>query len=141
MPTREDLQADIDSAKPIPKPNLEAETAEEVWTLESLVGTQTLRVVHVGEWIEKVKKGEEVLCKSRFVANRVEGMAKEGVVKRLRGLRYLLLLVEWYHCLKRDGRRDKYLFHVPRPEELQKSLAGWGNELVEGVNRKFAERG
>ena len=105
------------------------------------MGTQTLRMVHVGEWIEKVKGGEEILCKSRFVANRVEGMAKEGEVKRLRGLRYLLLLVEWYHCLKKGGGRDKHILRVPRREELQKSLAGWGNELVEGVNRKFAERG
>ena len=135
------MQAEINESKPIPKPNVDAERAEEVWTLDSLVGLQTLRMVQVKEWVEKVKRGEEIKCKSRFVANRVEKMVAGEEVKKLRGLRYLLLLVEWYLCLKKGGGKDRNVLRVPKKEELQQTLGGWGSELVEGVGKRFTEGG
>jgi len=135
MPTREEMQAEINSSKPIPPPNLEAQSAEEVWTLESLVGLQTLRGVQVKEWMETVQQGGEIKCKSRFVANRIEKLVASNDVKSLRGLRYLLLLIEWYHSLKKGA---KGVLRVPRKEE---TLQGWPSELVDGVGLRFAEGG
>lgn len=138
MPTREEMQVEINESKPIPKPNLEARSAEEVWTLESLIGLRTLREVQVKEWMDKVTSGEEVMCKSRFVASRIEHLVAKGDVKRLRGLRYFLLLTEWYHRLQKGG---KGVLRVSRKEDLHQTLQGWPSELVGGVTRKFAESG
>ncbi len=135
MPSREEMQAEINSSKPIPPPNLSAQNAEEVWTLESLVALQTLRSVQVKEWIETIQNGDEITCKSRFVASRIEKLVAANDVKRLRGLRYLLLLIEWYHSLKKGARG---VLRVPRKEDL---LQGWPSELVDGVARRFAEGG
>lgn len=135
MPSREAMQAEINASKPIPRPNLEAEKAEEVWTLESLVGIQTLRGVGVREWIDTIEAGEEVVCKSRFVAKRVEKLVAAKDVKRLRGLRYMLLLIEWYHALKKGARG---VLRVGKKEEV---LTDWPSELVGGVGRRFAEGG
>lgn len=126
---------EINSSKPIPPPNLSAQNAEEVWTLESLVALQTLRSVQVKEWIETIQNGDEITCKSRFVASRIEKLVAANDVKRLRGLRYLLLLIEWYHSLKKGARG---VLRVPRKEDL---LQGWPSELVDGVARRFAEGG
>jgi len=135
MPTREEMQAEINSSKPIPPPNLDAQSTEEVWTLESLIGLQTLRGVQVKEWIETIQNGDEITCKSRFVAHRIAKLVASKDVKNLRGLRYLLLLVEWYHALKKGARG---VLRVPRKEDL---LQGWPSELVDGVGRRFAEGG
>ncbi len=135
MPTREEMQAEINLSKPIPPPNLSAQNAEEVWTLESLVGLQTLRSVQVKEWIETIKNGDEITCKSRFVASRIEKLVAANDVKSLRGLRYLLILIEWYHALKKGA---KGVLRVPKKEDL---LQGWPSELVDGVGRRFAEGG
>jgi len=126
---------EINSSKPIPPPNLSAQNAEEVWTLESLVALQTLRSVQVKEWIETIQNGDEITCKSRFVASRIEKLVAANDVKSLRGLRYLLLLIEWYHSLKKGARG---VLRVPRKEDL---LQGWPSELVDGVARRFAEGG
>ena len=98
-------------------------------------------MVQVKEWIEKVGKGEEIVCKSRFVANRVERLAGEEDVKRLRGLRYLLLLVEWYLALRPGSGKEKGGLRVRKKEELQQLLNGWSNELVESLSGKFSQEG
>jgi len=138
MPTREEMQAEINLSKPIPPPNLSAQNAEEVWTLESLVGLQTLRSVQVKEWVETIQNGDEITCKSRFVAHRIEKLVAANDVKSLRGLRYLLLLIEWYYSLKKGA---KGVLRVPRKEDLQQILSSWPSELVDGVGRRFAEGG
>lgn len=135
MPTREEMQAEINASKPIPAPNPSAQSAAEVWTVETLVGLATLRGVQVKEWIDTVHAGDEIVCRSRFVAHRIEKLVAANDVKRLRGLRYLLLLIEWFHALTKGA---KGVLRVPRREDL---LPGWPSELVAGVGRRFAQRG
>lgn len=137
MPSREEMQAEVTSNKPIPTPNLEAETPAEVYTLDSLVGLQALRSMQVKEWIDKENAGEEVITRSRFVSSRIAGLVKADEVKKLKALKYLLLLVQWYVAL----RKGKSMLLLPKKEEWEKVLPGWDKESIAAVGRRFTERG
>ena len=136
MPTREELQAEIDEAKPRPQPNLQASTPAEVYPIEQLVGgANVLAAMGVKDWIERVKNGEDVQLKSRYVAKRLAATVQSGDVKKLKTTRYLLLLLEWFTALT-PGRTGK---KVPKAEEMGPLVAAFGKENVAGVARRFAD--
>ena len=139
MPTREEMQAVIDENKPIPKPNLAAETPAEVYPAEQLVGgTNVLRDMNVKELISKVKAGEDVQTKSRFVSNRLRAIVQSGDVKKVRMLKYLQLLLEWYKCLKVGSKGAR---KVPKDEDMGSLMETYGSEVVRGIGTRFADRG
>ena len=84
MPTREELQASIDEAKPRPKANLDAKTPGEVYTVEDLVGLDTLRMLGVKGWQDAIEKGEDVQTSSKFVAKRLVKVVGWKDVRRLK---------------------------------------------------------
>ena len=141
MPSPEAIQAEAVSNKPIPKPNFEAETPAEVYTLDDLVGMQTLRSMQVKEWIDKENDGEEVITRSRFVSARIARMVKAEEVKELKALKYLLLLIEWYLALKKVGQNSSATLEVPKKEQWETVLPGWNNAAIAAVERRFTERG
>ena len=131
------MQANIDKAKPRPRPNLDAETPAEVYPVEELVGgVNVLQQVGVKEWIDKVNAGQDVQTKSMFVARRLKATVHSGDIKKLKILRYLLLLVEWCKSLKPKGKQGR---RVPPPEDISHLIAGWGSDTVNGVARRFAQ--
>lgn len=136
MPTREQMQADIDQNKPVPKPNVAAELPEEVYPIEQLVGgTNVLRNMNVQELMDRVKAGEDVRTKSLFISNRLRAVVQSEDVKRVKTLRYLLLLLEWYKGLRAGPKSVK---KVPKEESWMEQ---YGSEVVRGVGRRFAEQG
>lgn len=137
MPTREELQAEIDENKPRPKANLDAETPADVYGIEELVGgVNILRTMGVKEWIDKVGAGVDIQTKSLFVARRIRAEVQAGNVKRVKTLKYLLLLVEWFKSLKDVGRGG---MRVPKVEDMSDLTSVWGSEVVAGVGRRFAD--
>ncbi|KAI4140831.1 MAG: hypothetical protein L6R39_005638, partial [Caloplaca ligustica] len=140
-PTREELQASVDESKPRPRPNLSADTPADVYPLEQLLGQGTLRQMTVKEWQDAIEAGEEILTKSRFVSHRVQAIVKSGDVRRLKTLKYLLLLLEWYNALQPARGKGGAGRQVPPPEKLQRELTGWSSLLVESVAQRFAEEG
>ena len=136
MPTREEMQNVVDEGKPRPTPNLNAETPADVYPLEELVGLGNLRMLAVKEWQDKVENGEDIETKSRFVSGRVRHVVQAGDVKKLKTLRYLLLLLDWSKCLKPGIKGGK---RVPTKEDLRTRIEGVGSELLDGVGKRFAE--
>ncbi|MCJ1456182.1 DNA-directed RNA polymerase I subunit rpa49 [Mycoblastus sanguinarius] len=137
MPTREQMQSAIDENKPRPKPNLAAESLADVYTVEQLVGGEhVLRAVAVKEWMDKVAAGEDVQTRSLFVSRRLRAIVQGGDVKRVKVLRYLLLLIEWYKTLKVVGKGGK---KVPKLEDMASLVEGWGSDLISGLSRRFAD--
>lgn len=134
--TREDMQTEADEAKPIPKPNRNAETPADVYPIEQLVGLLAFRNLQVQDWIKKVEAGEEIITKSKFVSDRIIKMVRKGNVELLKALKYLLLLLEWYHCLyavKRGSRK------IPKREDVAKAI-GWVNsDLLEDLSKRFSD--
>lgn len=135
MPSREEMQAQIDEAKPIPHPHLDASNASEVYPVAELVGGEhVLRKLQVKDWIETLNAGGDVPTQIFFVSRRLAKVAHNGDVLKMRILKYLCLLVGWWKCLK-PGRSLK----VPRTEELGDLVAQFGTELVTGLGRRFSK--
>ncbi|KAL8718438.1 MAG: hypothetical protein Q9225_004422 [Loekoesia sp. 1 TL-2023] len=139
IPTRDELQAAADESKPRPQPNLDAKKPADVYPIERLVGHGMLPQMTIKEWQDAIESGEEILTKSRFVSHRIQHVVSGGNVRKLKTLKYLLLLLEWYGALqsptKGGGRK---LLH---PEKLRNGLSGWSSSLVDGVTHRFAGGG
>lgn len=121
------MKQTAEEARPGPKPHLEAETPAEVYPLEELVGLDILRILTVRDWQEKVATGEDIVTKSRYVSGRVREVVKSGNVREIKALKYLLLLVEWSHCLKSTKQRGA------------KAIDGISEELRESIRVRFSE--
>ncbi|KAL8713754.1 MAG: hypothetical protein Q9220_002280 [cf. Caloplaca sp. 1 TL-2023] len=140
VPTREDLQTLADESHPRPQPNVHAEKPGDVYPIDQLVGSTILRQMAVKTWQEAVANGEEILTKSRFVSHRVQKLVEEGDVRILKTLKYLLLLLEWYHSLQPTSKRDG-MRKIPHPEKLQEKLGSWASSLIDAVGDRFSEGG
>ncbi|KAI9762625.1 MAG: DNA-directed RNA polymerase I subunit rpa49 [Chaenotheca gracillima] len=137
MATREQLQATTDENKPRPAANMDATDPADVYRLESLVGEEELRALAVREWLTAVEQNRAVKTKSLFVSRRLHGIASSGDVQKLKVLRYLLILLDFYSSLKPSKiRSDKKL---PDREELKTAL-GVPDVLIESVRRRFSSK-
>ncbi|EON65961.1 hypothetical protein W97_05203 [Coniosporium apollinis CBS 100218] len=138
MPTRDEMQADIDTTKPRPTPNTNATTPAEVYTLESLVGADTVREIKVKDWLDAVKENQDVKTSSRFVSRRLETVAKIPDIKKLKALKYILLLIDFHNVLKSAGKDGGK--KLPQADDMAKKLGGYG-ALVNGAKRNFSDKG
>ncbi|KAF2226122.1 RNA polymerase I associated factor, A49-like protein [Elsinoe ampelina] len=136
-PAKSERDDEILKAKPIPKPNLEAESPEKVYPITQMIHPGDLRSLTVKDWQDKVKAGTEVQLSSRFVAHRLQKVVAKDNIQMLKALKYLLLLLEFVGVLKpgRSGRK------VPQNDQLKSQLSSWPETLVDNVRRKFAQGG
>jgi DNA-directed RNA polymerase I subunit RPA49 len=104
------LQAEVQAAKPLPTPDLSASHPSDVYPLETLVpnGHSTLRqLTQIEEWQEQAEQGLAISTVSRFVSNRIGPVVQSGNITQLQVLRLIQLLVEFGRCLKSGGRDAK----------------------------------
>ena len=135
-PTREELQAVIDKAKPRPKANLEATIPGDVYKLEDLVGSEALRGLKILDWQTTVGESKPVLTSSKFVSKRLVKVVTSGDVLRLKALRYLLLLLDWFACLKSGAKGVRKL---PKRDDIRKIVgADVGDGMLESLRKRFA---
>lgn len=137
LQVQEEMRKTAEEAKPGPKPHLMAETPAEVYPLEELVGLDVLPILTVRDWQEKVTAGEDIITKSRYVSGRVREVVKSGNVRGIKALKYLLLLVEWYHCLR--STKQKGAKELPPRNLMARVMHGTSEELRESVRVRFAE--
>lgn len=133
---QQEIKQDVEDAKPGPKPNLQAATVAEVYLLEEVVGLDVLRVLTVRDWQDKVRDGDDILTKSRYVSGRVREVVKSEQVRKIKALKYLLLLVEWYRCFKPGSKGVKKL---GSKMEVDVAMKDASEELRNGIKEKFAE--
>ncbi|MCJ1264697.1 DNA-directed RNA polymerase I subunit rpa49 [Lobaria immixta] len=133
---QEEIKQAVEDAKPGPKPNLQATTVAEVYPVEEVVGLDALRGLTVRDWQDKFKDGDDILTKSRYVSGRVREVVKSEQVRKIKALKYLLLLVEWYHCFKPGPKGVKKL--GPR-KEVEQAMKDTSEEMRNGIRERFAE--
>ena len=135
-PKKEELEDALMASKPIPRPNLAAESVEDVYTFNNLVPQGDARHLQVKDWLEATKAGEEITgFKHRFPAFRVDAIGKREDIQRLKALKYLSLLLQFHDALPTGGRSGR---KVPKKEILAKKLGEWSEALVDSVRRRFA---
>ena len=140
MATREELQAAVDDAKPVPRANLEAEDIQDVYDPAVIIGADILNLVPVREWQEKARHKEGIQIPSRFVAARVNAMAtNDDAVTRLRVLRYFSFVLLFYLGTKPGRQRGTR--QLPTREKLRELLDPAPEAVVENIRRKFSDAG
>lgn len=125
------------AAKPIPKPNLAAESVEDVYTFDALVPPADARLVAIKDWQEHIRAGEKMQFGHRYPAFRVTALAKGDDVLRLKALRYLTLLLDFHNALLSARRSSK---KVPKKETLKQKLSSWPEALVDNVRIRFSNQ-
>lgn len=140
MATREELQAVVDEAKPIPRPNVDAKEIQNVYDPNEIIGADILNLVPIREWQEKAQHGENIQTPSRFVAGRVTPMAlNEAALLRLRVLRYYSFVLLFY--LKSKPGRQRGMRQLPPRDKLREMLAPAPEAVIENIRRKFSDAG
>ncbi|KAF2212064.1 hypothetical protein CERZMDRAFT_42303 [Cercospora zeae-maydis SCOH1-5] len=125
-------------AKPIPWPNLAADTPEKAYPFDTLIPPNDARLVKTADWKEAADDDMKIGFKHQFPVSRFGFLAKqEGDSLRFKALKYLTLLLEFRDSLSAGGRAGR---KVPKKELLQKKLppSRWPSELVDSVRRRFA---
>ncbi|MCJ1306892.1 DNA-directed RNA polymerase I subunit rpa49 [Agyrium rufum] len=140
--SRADLQAEIDGAKPRPKPNLETNVLTEVYTVESMfAGTFLLERMNVKPWEDKVLAGEGIETRSQYVAHRLQNIVRSAGLRKIKTLRLLLVLLDWYgHIIAaNDGRSVKKL---GKREETHEAIGkDISISVIDHFNDRFAPDG
>ncbi|MCJ1462350.1 DNA-directed RNA polymerase I subunit rpa49 [Pseudocyphellaria aurata] len=133
---QEEIKQAAEDAKPGPKPNLQAKTVAEVYPLEEVVGLDTLKSLTVRDWQDNVRDGADVVTSSRYVSGRLVQVVKSEEVRKIKALKYLLLLVQWYHCFKPGTKRVPKLGPKKNVEAVMK---GTSEELRNRIKERFSE--
>ncbi|KAK4241717.1 RNA polymerase I associated factor, A49-like protein [Achaetomium macrosporum] len=139
MATREELQAALDSARPVPRGNFDAKEIQDVYVPAEIIGAEVLNAIPVMDWQEKVKQLEEVQVPSRFVANRIVRVAGNDDVQRLKLLRYLLWVIVFWATTTQG--RERGTKRISSRDKLRKDLAPAPEVVIENIRRKFSDGG
>lgn len=137
MATREELQATVDASKPVPRANLEAEDIQDVYDPVSLIGRDILNSVPFKDWKESIESGEGVNVSSRYVASRVDDVARgPNHASRLRLLRYIYYLITFYTSAARKGHSRR----AARKKDYCE-VSGASGAIASHLHGKFSDRG
>ncbi|KAI9661990.1 MAG: DNA-directed RNA polymerase I subunit rpa49 [Alyxoria varia] len=106
-PTRADVQAEADAAKPRPPHNPSATTLEDAYNVSDIVGQDILEKVKVKPWVDAVEAGESIQTSSIYASHRIQDLVFDHEIKKLKVIKYILLLMELWKAGKpgRDGGR------------------------------------
>lgn len=136
MPTKEEMQAALDDSKPRPKANVDAQTAAEVYPIDTLIGKDIMGMLNVKPWVEATEAKVPVKVASRFVAKRISALAARKDVRKLKVLKFVLLLVLFKDSLQKRGMKGPS--KLPLREKLVEML-GEPAPLMDALKRKFAK--
>ncbi|KAB5570666.1 RNA polymerase I associated factor, A49-like protein [Coniochaeta sp. 2T2.1] len=141
MATREELQAAVDQARPVPKGHYDADDVEDVYNPKEIIGAEVLNAIPVLDWQEATRKGEPIEVVSRFVANRVSRVAASGenAALRLKILRYYLWLVVFFNSTRMGKERGTK--SIAQRDKLRDAMAPAPEVVIENIRRKFSDNG
>lgn len=142
MATREELQARVDAARPVPRGNFDAEDIQDVYVPAQIIGAEVLNAVPVMDWQDKVKKKQAIEVPARFVAHRIVRVAsntQDDGMQRLKLLRYMLWVIVFYSTTTKG--RERGTKSVAKRDVLRQALAPAPEVVVENIRRKFSDGG
>ncbi|KAK3071775.1 DNA-directed RNA polymerase I subunit rpa49 [Teratosphaeriaceae sp. CCFEE 6253] len=137
-PRKQDADDDLLSSKPIPRPNLMAESVEDVYSFDTLIPPSDARLVPIKDWQDAVQADQAINFNHRYPAFRLNTIGRSDDLLKLKALRYLGCLLEFHDALQSGGRAASK--KVPKKEVLQKRIPTdkYPEALVDAVRRRFA---
>ncbi|KAH8673979.1 RNA polymerase I associated factor, A49-like protein [Xylariales sp. PMI_506] len=140
MATREELQAAVDQAKPVPPGNFEASEIQEVYKPEQLIGAEILASIPIKDWQDAAKKRASLTMPYQFISLHMYTIANgPNPVQRLRMLRYLNYLIIFIK-IARPGR-ERGVLRLPQRSQLNEKMENAPAPVIESIRRKFSANG
>jgi DNA-directed RNA polymerase I subunit RPA49 len=137
MPTKEELAAAVDSSKPRPTPNLAAEYPGDVYSVDTVVGSELMTMLEVKDWVAACDAGQGINVSSRYVARRILPLAKNKQITKLKVLRFILLCIDFAAAL--SGAGGNRARKIPMKGKLEQMMGeDTPVSLVMAIRRKFA---
>jgi DNA-directed RNA polymerase I subunit RPA49 len=136
MPTKAELEAALDSSKPRPTPNLKAEFPGDVYTSDTVVGSELMGLIPVKDWTDASEAGQGVQVNSKYVAKRILKLCRNKQVQKLKVLRFILLCINFNAALA--GQAGRFARRIPPKGKLEQLMNEEVNiPLVNAIRRKF----
>jgi DNA-directed RNA polymerase I subunit RPA49 len=137
MPTKEQHAAAVDSSKPRPKFNPDARYPAEVYTINSVVGSELMGLIPVKDWMEATEQGTGVQnLTSAFVAKRITKLAKNKEISKLKLLKFVYMCMNFNASLSGKSQRAKRI--PPREVFVGKLAPDTPQAVADALLRKFA---
>lgn len=132
MATRDELAKKADEGKPRPKANEDAKDVKDVYTIDSLIGSDIFKMIPAKKWLDPIKARKQIFVSNSYVGNRIGNIGEN--VEKIKMLRYLNLLLS-LHSASRQQRSNKVL---PKRDEIMTILEDIPEAVFESIKRKFA---
>lgn len=140
MATREELQAAVDQAKPVPQGNFDATEIQDVYRPEQIIGAEVLNAIPIKDWQDSAKKQLALTLPYQFISMNMYAIAAgPQPVQRLRTLRYVNYLILFLRAA-RPGR-ERGVLRVPPRNQLAEKMEGAPTPVVESIRRRFSTAG
>jgi DNA-directed RNA polymerase I subunit RPA49 len=135
MSTSAQLADVVEASKPRPRANAEATEVQEVYTVDSLIGSQIMLLIPVRPWSEAMKAKKAIRATSRYVVHRVENHSQN--IEKLKILRYMYFVIRLLDK-SRDRRSEKML---PRHDDLKEAIEDMPSSVLDHFKRNFTTNG
>ncbi|KAF2999273.1 DNA-directed RNA polymerase I subunit rpa49 [Curvularia kusanoi] len=135
MPTKAELEAALDSSKPRPTPNLTAEFPGDVYTIDTVVGSELMGLIPIKDWSDASEAGQGVQVNSKYVAKRILKLCRNKQVQKLKVLRFILLCINFNAAL--GGNAGRFARRIPPKGKLETLMNEDNIPLVNAIRRKF----
>jgi DNA-directed RNA polymerase I subunit RPA49 len=139
MPTKEDLAAAVDSSKPRPTPNMAAEYPTDVYSIETVVGSELMTMIEIKDWVDASEAGQNIQVTSRYVAKRIARLSRNKQIQKLKVLRFILLCINFASALSAGSGGPSRPKKIPPKGKLEDIM---GDDAPAGcvmaIRRKFA---
>lgn len=132
VPTKEAIEAEVQQSKPRPKHNPSAQTPQDAYSIDAVVGEDMMIALKVKPWVTAVEEGDGITVPSRFVVRRVKQLVEDDDIKKLKLLKYVLVLEEF---LKQCVANGKAGVRIPKREVLRENLGEPDSVLDKLVER------
>lgn len=140
MATREELQAAVDQAKPVPPGNFDATDIQEVYKPEQMIGPDVLASIPIKDWQDSAKNQVSLSLPYQFISMNLYAIAAgPQPVQRLRILRYLNYLIIFFKSTK--AGKERGVLRVPQKDKLYEKMEGCPAPVLESIRRKFSANG
>ncbi|KAH3976627.1 hypothetical protein HBI26_135160 [Parastagonospora nodorum] len=138
MPTKQEMEAAVDSSKPRPTPNLQAEYPGDVYPIETIVGSELMTMIEVKDWVDAAAAGQNINVTSKFVAKRIVKLARNKQIQKLKVLRFILFCINFSQALQSSKGGKK----IPPKGKLEAIMGeDVPQSCIMAIRRKFAREG
>ncbi|KAL9052255.1 MAG: hypothetical protein Q9162_005512 [Coniocarpon cinnabarinum] len=131
-PTKEDLEAETEAAKPRPKYNAMAKKSQDVYTVGDVIGEDLMQNLKVKPWWDAVRDDRDVQLRSLYVSKRLESLVEQDDIRKLKISKYVYVLIKFLDACTHRGKAIKSL---PKRKELREKIDEPDNVLDKVIER------